>query len=126
MDNFKKATRYKLRVETSKGMLSTEQIWTLSRAALARILRSLKKKLNADSDDDLAFLDDQAKQVDEMDQLTFDVVKDIYLTKKKEAQELRDEASIKEHNRKIMELLEKKEESELEGLSKEELKALLK
>lgn len=99
---YKEASRLKLRFETTKGSLNTEQLWTLSKNQLSVIVRNLKKQLNGDSDDELAFLDDGATQVDKKIQLMFDIAKDIYLTKKSE---LNSQASLADVNREEQELL---------------------
>lgn len=123
---YKEGIRAKLRFETLRGVLSIEQLWDLPQTQLAKIVRNLKEKLKSESDDELAFLDDTAKQVDKIDQLKFNIVKDIYITKKREAEELRDIANTKEHNAKIIELIKKKQDEELQGRSVEELEKLLK
>ena len=64
--------------------------------------------------------------VDKENQLRFDILKDIYLTKKKEAEELRDASVAKQHNQKILALIAEKQEEGLRGKSIDELQALLK
>lgn len=125
MDNFKQASKLKLRFSTSVGPLSTEQLWDLSQTQLANAIKAIKKVLKKDNDDELAFLED-TKSVDVENQLRFDVLKDVYLTKKAEAEEIRNAADIKAHNQKILSLIAKKQEGELEGKSIAELEALLK
>ena len=64
--------------------------------------------------------------VDIENQLRFDILKDVYLTKKKEAEELRNAAEIKAHNQKILTLIAEKKDESLKGKSIEELEGLLK
>lgn len=125
MDNFKKASREKLRFNTSKGVLSTEQLWDLPQTALANAIKDVKKILKKDDDDELSFLDD-SKVVDKENQLRFDILKDVYQTNKNEAQALREQAETKQNNQKIMALIAEKEDEGLKNKTVDELKALLK
>jgi phage FluMu protein gp41 len=119
------ASRLKLRVHTSQGPLSVEQLWDLSLSKLSAIIKNVKKTLKDENDDELSFLD-ETKKVDFEAQLTFDIVKEIYLTKKKEIDAEKNAASIKEHNQKIMQLIHEKEEGALKDKSIDELKLLIK
>ena len=125
MDNFKQASRLKLRFSTSLGLLTVEQLWDLSQTQLSNAIKAAKKVLNKENDDELAFLED-TKTVDIENQLRFDILKDIYLTKKTEAEELRNAADVKAYNQKILALIAEKQEGELKGKSIAELEAMLK
>jgi hypothetical protein len=127
MDNFKKASQLKLRFNTSKGVLAVEQLWDLPQTSLSSLLRSIKEELKtANLDDDLSFLSDSTPtKVDVENQLRFEIAKDIYLTKKAEAEEKRNEAAKKEHNQKILAMIQEKKEGQLKDKSIEELEALL-
>lgn len=126
MDIYKQGVLNNVGFITSKGELNIIQLATLSRSQLAIIVRSLKKQLTKDSDDELSFLDDTAIQVNSITQLKFDIAKDIYLTKKAEAEEIKNEAETKIHNQKILGLIQQKQNAELEDKSIDELEALLK
>lgn len=126
MDNFKQASRIGLRVQTAQGLLSVEQLWTLSLNKLSTIVKNVKKQLNGtEGDSDLTFLD-ETKTVDKELQLTFDILKDIYLTKKQELEEEKDKATRKANNEKIMALIAQKQDRALEEKSVDELMAMLK
>ena len=124
MDNFKEASRLKLRFATPKGNLSTEQLWDLTQTDLSNSIKAVKKVLKKTDDDELSFLED-SKVVDVENQLRFDILKDVYLVKKKEAEERRDAAANKEQEQKILAIIARKQDGELEGKSIEELQALL-
>ncbi len=125
MDNFKQASRIGLRVSTTQGLLSVEQLWTLSLNKLSVIIKNIKKQLKgSEGDDELSFLD-ETKTVDKELQLTFDILKDIYLTKKLESEEEKNAAERKLHNEKIMSILHRKQNEKLENMSEEELLSLL-
>lgn len=113
MDIYKHATKIGLRIDTSFGPLGVEQLWKLSRNKLSIILKNLKKKLNSDTDDDLAFLDENATQVDKITQLAFDIVKDIYITKRDEADAVKSQQVKKEQ---LQELLREKQRREKESV----------
>ena len=125
MNNFLEASRLKLRVNTTHGLLSVEQLWDLSLSKLSTIIRNVKKTLKGDGDDELSFLD-ETKVVDKTQQLTFDILKEIYLIKKEEQEAIKNEAEKKAHNEKIMALIHRKQESELGEKSVDELMAMLK
>ena len=122
---FKKAAKLKLRFQTNVGLLSVEQLWELNLTQLSNLAKSVKKILKKSDDDELSFLDD-AKDVDVENQLRFDLVKEIYLDKKRELEALRDAAEAKKHNAKIDELIAKKQDQNLESKTIEELEALRK
>jgi hypothetical protein len=122
---YKDAARLKLRFNTSKGSLAVEQLFDLSQTEIANCIRSIKKLLKKNDDDELSFLD-QTNKVDTTEQLRFDILKDIYLTKKKESEDARNEAEVKQFEQRIMALISEKEEDNLRGKSLDELKAMLK
>lgn len=122
---YKKASEIKLRFATNVGPLSVEQLWDLSLAQLSNLVKGVKKVLKKDDDDELSFLDDQSK-VNTVDQLRFDILKDVYLTKKKQDEEARNAIDVKAHNQKILQLISEKTDESLKGKSIEELEALLK
>lgn len=122
---FKQASKLKLRFQTSRGILSTEQLWDLTQTDLSNAIKAVKKVLKKSDDDELSFLED-TKVVDVENQLRFDVLKDVYLTKKKENEELRDAAETKAHNQKILALIAEKQEGKLREMSIADLEKLLK
>lgn len=124
MDIYKEASRSQLRFQTPKGPLTTEQLWSLSQKDLATCIRDSKDYLKKEDDDELSFLDNPVK-ADTVAKLKFDILKDVYLTIKKAAEEIRDAKAKKEHNQKILELIQDKKEGELATKSIAELEALL-
>lgn len=122
---YKQASQLKLRFLTNVGQLSVEQLWDLSQTQLSNAIKEVKKVLKKNDDDELSFLED-TKEVDVKNQLIFDILKDVYLTKKKEADELRNAANIKAHNQKIDFLIAEKQEGKLREMSIEDLEKLRK
>lgn len=122
---YKQASKLGLRFQTNRGVLSVEQLWQLTLTDLGNAIKAVKKVLVKNDDDELSFLE-TTKTIDVENQLRFDILKDVYLTKKKESDDLKQAADIKAHNQKILALIAEKQESELKGKSIEELEALLK
>ncbi len=121
---YKQASQLKLRFPTNVGAVSVEQLWDLTQAQLSNSIKAIKKVLKKNDDDELSFLED-TKVVDVENQLRFDILKDVYLSKKKEAEELRTAAEIKAHNQKILTLIAEKKDDSLKGMSIEELEKQL-
>lgn len=122
---YKEASRLKLRFQTSKGLLSVEQLWDLSLTELGNCIKSVKKVLKKNDDDELSFLEDN-KVTDVENETRFAVLKDVYLTKKKESDDARNAAEIKAHNQKILGIIAEKQEANLRSMTVEELNALIK
>ena len=121
---YKQASKLKLRFTTPKGVLSCEQLWDLSLTDLSNSIKAVKKILKKNDDDELAFLE-ESKTVDVENQLRFDILKDVYLTKKRENEERQMELERKRQNQKILAIIEEKKESNLRNMSVEDLEKLL-
>ena len=124
MSNFKVASKMKLRFTTPQGVLTVEQLWDLSFVTLTNLIKGVKKILKKNDDDELSFLE-ESKVIDVENQLRFDILKEIYLAKKEESDNARNEIQKKEHNQKILALITQKKEAKLADLSVEELEAQL-
>lgn len=124
MNEFQKASKTKLRFLTDRGTLSTEQLWDLPMTALANAIKAVKKVLNKTEDSDVDFLD-TTKVVDEENQLRFDILKAIYIAKRDERDAAKAAADNKEHNQKILALIQAKKDDDLKSLSVTELEKLL-
>lgn len=122
---YKKALMMGLRFPTNRGVLSTEQLYQLSNADLVASIRATKKLLKKDeSDDELSFLD-SSKTPDVENNLRFEILKDVYMTKKAIAEEIAVAADKKAITQKIVNRMAELEDKEFEKLSLEELKAML-
>lgn len=123
MENFKEATRQGLRVQTSKGPLSVEQLWTLSVTDLDALAVSLEAEYKESGKK--SFL--AVKSVkDKKAKLAFDIVLDILNTKVEEAEVAKQAKEDKEHNQKIIALIAEKQDESLKGKSIKQLEAMLK
>lgn len=123
MENFKSATQQKLRFQTSKGLLSTEQLWDLSLTDLDTLAVSLESEYK-DSGKKSFLVTKSAK--DKTAKLKFDVVVDVLTTKVEEAQQATEKAENKAHNEKILNLIAEKKDDALSRKSVKELESMLK
>lgn len=121
MSNFSKATRQKLRFQTTLGNLLVEDVWDLSLQQLNQIAKALKKEIKT-SENEEDFLNEKT-EVDEKTQLRFDIVIEILNIKKAEAKEQKEASSNKAKLQKLYELLERKQNAAMENLSTEEIQA---
>ena len=127
---YKKAAQVKLRIQTCKGLLSVEDVWGLSLANLDSSIRSLAplvKKYQTDNSD-LDFLSsnsDTKSEETSLLELSFEILKDVYITKKEEANAKAKARETKEFNQRIMGLIAEKQENSLKDKSIEELMAMI-
>lgn len=119
---FKRASRKKLRVETTKGLLSVEQLWDLSLSDLDTTAIGLKKQMSAMQEE--SFLNPKPSVESTNIKLSFDVVLDVLTTKQTDAEVALKASETKKHNEKIDSLIAQKKDEELSSLSVEELEAL--
>ena len=119
---YKQASKEKLRVSTSKGSLSVEQLWDLSVNDLDTLAVSLEEKYN--NSKGKSFLDKKTTK-DKNVKLQFDIVLDILQSKIEEMDIARDAKETKEYNQKILGLIQEKKEDSLKGKSIKELESLL-
>lgn len=123
MDIYKQASQQKLRVDTTKGSLSTEQLWELSIAELDKLAVSLQKEY--DNSAPASFLAKRSTK-DKTAKLRFDLVVDILQTKVAIDDAAKLARENKEHNEEILNLIAEKERDELKGKSAAELRKMLK
>lgn len=122
MDNFKEAIRQKIRFSTTRGPLTTEQLWDLSLTDLDNLAVTLKEEYEASGKK--SFLVAKSTK-DKTTKLKFDVVLDILTTKVDEAETTREALEIKEHNKKIIALIQEKKDESLKGKSIRQLEEML-
>jgi hypothetical protein len=123
MDNYKLATRQKLRFQTNVGLLSTEQLWELSLTDLDALAVSLE--IEHQQSGKKSFLVKTSVK-DKTAKLKFDIVLDVLNTKAAEAEAASEAAADKEHNKKILAIIADKQDETLKGKSVKQLEALLK
>ena len=117
MNNFEKATRLRLRFETSRGNLNVEDLWRLPLAELDKLAIALNKQLKESSEE--SFIKAKSKD-NKLLELRFDIVKHIIETLLSEDEEQKKAADKRAKREQLLELIAKKKNQELEGKSLEE------
>lgn len=126
---FEKASRLKVRFSSPQGALSVEDLWDLpltsvraNTANLNNIAKAVSRELKAESEED--FVNPKSK-ADDLLQLKLEIVKHVIQVKQAEnaaAAELADRRNKKE---KLLELIARKQDQQLEGKPLEELQAMV-
>lgn len=126
---FAQAARLKLRFNTSKGLLTVEDLFDLPLSKgvinLNDLAKAVSRQLKAEQLDDEDFVGTKTKSSSAL-QLQLDILKYVIAEKLKEVEELSSAKDRKEHNRVIMDLIAQKQQQEMAGKSVAELQALLK
>lgn len=124
---FEKASKMKLRFDTTRGPVSVEDLWDipLTRStgpSLDDIAKDLNRQLKAAAEESFVVKSTKPNQIL---QLKFDIVREI-IKQKLEAQEARKEAEASKQQRELIaSIIELKEVDELKEKSVKELKKLL-
>lgn len=125
---FEKATRMRLRFETTAGLIDVEDLWQLpltsnkGRPNLDDIAKDLHKKLKNDDEVSFVYKD---KKPESLDQLRFDIVKHIIDVKIAEREAEADATARKEKKQKILALIAEKQDENLRGMTLEQLTAMV-
>jgi len=122
MDNFKQASKEKLRVVTSKGSLSVEQLWDLSINELDTLAVSLNDSY--ENSKGKSFIEKRTVK-DKGLKLQFDVVLEILQTKSEEAEIAKEKSENKARNQKIREIIAQKQDDSLANKSIKELEKMI-
>ena len=122
MNIFEKATKIKLRINSSKGVLSVEDLWDLPLTKLNEIAKGINKKIQEQGEVD--FLGESGK-ADPKLVLTLDIIKSIIKIRQQEAKDSENRAIKEAQRERLLKILARKEEESLNDLSKEELEKLL-
>lgn len=125
---FEKASRLKLRFETSKGLITVEDLWDLplssstGKANLDDVARSLHSQLK--NEEDISFVKPETKDNMPM-KLGFEIVKHIISVKLSEKSAREQAEANREKKQKIMSIIEQKQDTALSAMSIEELSAMV-
>ncbi len=120
---YKEANKIKLRISTSIGLLSSEQLWDLSISDLDTLAIELQKLYKESGKKSFVV---KSSRKDKLAKLRFDIVLDVLTTKVEEMEGAKEQREAKEFNEKIMRLIAEKEEDSLKDKSVSELKKMLK
>lgn len=119
---YKEALQKKLRFKTNKGMISTEDLFDLSLHNLDTLALMLDKKISEAPKK--SFIEDLPAEEND-NELRFSIVKDVINIKLKARKDSINRAQIDARNKRIAELIAKKEDEALENKSIEELRAMI-
>ena len=127
MNLFEQAARIKLRFESIKGLLSTEDLWDLpltsaKSVSLDGIARALYRQLR--SGDDISFVN-PGTTANVADQLRFDAVKHVIDTKMMENAAAADADKRKEKKQHLLGIIAQKEGEALTALSVDDLRKMV-
>lgn len=125
---FEEASKIKLRIPVSAGLLTTEQLWDLPLKSTKNIsLDSLATELyqKKSKNEIKSFVDDERKS-DELIDLMFDLVLHVIKVKKDAAKAATEAILRKQKKDKIMAAIARKEEGELNEASLDDLRGMLK
>jgi len=121
MENlFLEASRRKLRFETNKGQLSTEDLWDLSLTNLDTLAKAVNKKLKEDSEE--SFITVRSKTNTELN-LKLEILVFIIRTKQEEQEAAKNRLAKQAELSTLKELLVNKKMQELSNLTSEEIQA---
>ena len=122
---YKEALMIGLKFQTTVGVLSVEQVFSMSTAQLSAAIRGLGQIIKDSKVGDIDFLDDNVvtKEV-ELNELRFNILKDVYLTKMAAIKDRQAAESNKAHNKMIDNLIADKQENALKSMSIEDLEKL--
>lgn len=119
MSLFENATRNKYRYLTTRGFVTTEDLWDLSLQELDRTAIQLNREIKTTQEE--SFLAKNTTDTTLVERL--EVLKTIITYKQNQEENRRQEALKKVQREKLLELIDQKQNQELSQLSVEELKA---
>jgi len=119
---FEQASRLKLRYQTTKGLVSTEDLWDLPLTSLNEVAKSLNKQVKEAGEE--SFIEIKSTANEKLE-LSFEIVK--YVIKVKLAEQKADKLAKENATKKqqLLELLHQKKNEQLSQLSVDEIEKML-
>lgn len=117
MNIFEQATKKQLRFKTTKGIMTTEDLWTMDLPFLDTLARGLYKE---QQDKNVSFIGDTSAE-DKVLNLMFDIVKHIIDAKIEEREKAKEEQQNLARRARILEILADKREEGMRNKTEEEL-----
>jgi hypothetical protein len=128
-DMFERASRAKLRFasvpatkNSPSGFLSVEDLWDIRLTDLDAIFKSLKKDIGCEQEESLL---SPSGTPDPVALLKVNLIKHIAEVRLREAEAVKLAKERKMKKQKLMEILERKENQEVEGKSADEIRAMI-
>lgn len=120
---FEKATRRKIRFATVQGNLSVEDLWDLPLPALNELAKDLNRERKIEAEED--FLVEKSRKNTMLD-LCFDLVIHILDTLKQEKEDRAQAAENQAEKAKLVSALARKQDQELDDMSKKDIEKAIK
>lgn len=126
MNIFEIATRERFRYSSVKGLLTTEQLWELPLTSqidfsLDAVAKEINRKLKAVTEE--SFVATTSHPEKSTLEAKLEIVKHIISVRLAEKEAARNVAAKKAEKEKLLAILDRKQDAELEGMTKEELLA---
>lgn len=115
---FEKASKMKIRFSTTKGVLSTEDLWDLSLESLDRIAKNLYKQIK--ESEEISFISEKSSE-DTLASIKLEIVKFVITFKMDEAKEKKLRAEKLALKKRIADEIAKKKDNKISEMSIEEL-----
>lgn len=122
---YKRASQLNLKFTTPVGIVSLQQLWTVSMNNLRSAVTDAHAVLKKVESTELDFLSDSTPVASEEETLTYEILKDVYITRREAAKAAQNAQERKEKEQKLLEILAEKQESSLRSKSKEEIEEML-
>ncbi len=125
---FEKASRLKLRFDTSKGVLSAEDLWDLpltsarNGANLNDVAKGINRELKAAGEEDFV---NPSGMTDEVLQLKFNIVKHVIAVRLAENEAAKAVAEKKAKKERLLEIIAHKQDEQLQGAALEDLQKMV-
>lgn len=133
MNIFELATRQKLRFASAKGDLTTEQLWDLPllissptrdvKVDLDTLARSINHELKAQAEE--SFVSTKANPLKAQLELKLEIIKHIIADRLAAAEKAKKASDNRAERERLMDVLKRKQDQELENLSPEEIQKRL-
>lgn len=123
---FEQASQQKLRFETTKGLLSADDLWSLplqsttGKINLDDIARGISAKIK---DSVVESFVSKATDANKSERLRLDIVKRIIEVKLEKAEKIKNQKAVAEQKQRLLEALNSKETESLGKMTEDELKA---
>lgn len=124
MNLFEIASRNKFRFESSKGFLTSEDLWDLpltGNASLDEVAKGVNRSIKNSEEESFV----NSKPTNVTDRLKLDLVKHIIAIRLQEKNEAQEQLCKKQKKEKILRILEEKENEELKNVSSKDLLDML-
>lgn len=115
---FEKASKMKLRFSTTKGILSTEDLWDLSLESLDKIAKNLYKQIK--ESEEISFISEKSSE-DTLASIKLEIVKFVITFKMDKAKEKKLRAEKLALKKRIADEIAKKKDNKISEMSIEEL-----